>query len=164
MTIPRSVLNDILDATVTGVDGLDLVLSSEPSSPIPVVKRKLPKKEEVVDPPVQITVCKSETPEQVKWYAFPSTNKPKGTVRVKYSLEVTIISPNNDDQYTNLPDYAYWREKIRVLFSTKAAFSGVSEVIDCDAKLGVYLDRDQINENYDYQTVGLIVTTIESGG
>lgn len=155
-----SVLNDVLDKVVEQVDLLGLALDG---TPLPVVKRKLPKKEELVDPPYQITVSKSEEPEGWRWYAFPSTSNPKGAIRKEYLVEITTITPNDNDQLTDLDTYTEWREQVIKLFSHPKTFAGIAQVFDCNAAPGVFLKREEVSNNYDYQQVGVRVITLEQG-
>lgn len=145
-----SVLNGILDGVVTMVAGLEL--------PPPVVKRKAPKREAGVDAVEQITVSKSEEPEQYKAFAFG------GRMKVRYPIEIALRAPNPDDYLTNLDTYTQWREQIRNLFKPPFAspvIPGVSQVWDLDVEPGVFLDQDEIENLYDYMTIKVWVTTME---
>lgn len=123
---------------------------------IPVVLRKLPKKSEVIDPDIQITVCKAETPETVQFYAF-------GVVKVRYPIEITIISPNNRNQYTNIDYYANWRQVIRLALQMPPVLNLTqgTTAFDVDNEPKDFLDRREIADIYDYQQAVVWISTIE---
>lgn len=147
-----SVLNSILDATVKKVKQLGL---SYKGGIVPVVKRKLPKKEETVDPARQITICGAQKVDKLSWLAF-------GVKRMEYVVQIVIICPNNDDQASDIEIYSFWRQTIRDDFA-EPPLAGVSEVWDMDVLEGEFLNRDEISANYDYQEIPVKVTTAEPG-
>lgn len=157
-----SKLNSLLDAVVKTIQALNCQLNGES---VPVVKRKLPKKEQSVDPAVQITVCASEDVDEQKYHDFT------GAMRVTYVFEITIISPNNDDQLTNLDIYTEWRESIRMRFKKPpfVVYYGTDEngallpvtVFQMRVLPGKFLDRKLISDNYDYQMLRLEIVVIE---
>ncbi len=147
-----SALNTILDAVVNQVGSLGISFNGA----IQVVKRKLPKKGETVDPVPQITVSNREQGEDFKWYTFSN-----GLLMVYY-IEVTIIAANNRDQLTNIPNYAQWREQIRTLFA-RPLLNGAPTVWDMRVIPKVFLDRRMISDNYDYQQLVVQVKSAERG-
>lgn len=157
-----SKLNALMDAIVATIQELNCQLNGES---VPVVKRKLPKKEQQVDPAVQITVCAAEDVEDQQYHDFT------GAMRVTYAFEITIISPNNDDQLTNLDLYTEWRESIRMRFKKPpfVVYYGTDEsgvalpvtVFQMRVLPGKFLDRNLISENYDYQMLRLEIVVIE---
>jgi hypothetical protein len=126
------------------------------SGVIPCVLRKLPKKGEQIDPDILLTICKAETPEDVKFYAF-------GVVKVRYPIEITIISPNNMDNYTNINYYANWRQTIRLALQKPPVLNLTENTyaFDVDNTPQNFLDRREISDIYDYQQIVVWVSTIE---
>lgn len=147
-----SVANDILDAVVAKVEGLNLQLDGT----VPVVKRKLPKKGQTVDQPVQITVCLDEKPFTIERLSFEDKN-------VEILVLVVIISPNRGDQATNLPLYTEWQQQIADLFEMPL-LDGVAEVWDTDVEQEVFLDRQALATSLDYQAIGLRFQTAQAIG
>lgn len=126
------------------------------SGVIPVVLRKLPKKGEQIDPDIQITVCKAETPEIVVFYAF-------GVVKVRYPIEITIISPNNRNQFTGIDYYANWRQVIRYALQKPPVLNLTQNTtaFDVDNIPQNFFDRREISDLYDYQQIIVWISTIE---
>lgn len=145
-----SVESSILDGVVSMMQALEL--------PPPVVKRKAPKREALVDAATQITVSTGGDPEQLSQLALG------GVLKVRYPVDVSIIAPNPDDYLTNLDTYTDWRESIRNKFRppwTDPIVPGVAQVFDIDIDPGVFLDRDKIKDFYDYFTVRAWIITAE---
>lgn len=144
--------NDILNAVVTGVTGLGLQLNS---TTVPVRKRKVPKREETVDPGTQIVICLAEKSPPPRYFSF-------GKVKATYFVQVVILVPNNADNLTNLDVYQDWKQQIRVLFQ-KPPLAGVSSVYNMDPIESSFIKRSLANENYDYVEANLQVENIEPG-
>jgi hypothetical protein len=157
----NAVLAQVLDRVVSELQALALVHDGDV---LPVVKRKLPAVEEGIDPAKQITVYRMDHGGGWKWLAFPSSGRPKGTVRVKYPVGVTLITPGKHDRLSGLDDNALVREQIARHFARSSPFTGIAEVQDVEVEDDVFLDRGAMNKNWDYQTVGLMVATVEPGG
>ncbi|MBP3956325.1 hypothetical protein J8F10_13625 [Gemmata sp. G18] len=149
---PPSNLDTILDAVVTAVRELNFKLTGPGS--VPVVKRKLPKREEAVDPSEQVTVSGAAELDSVTPIAFGDV------FRVRYRVEVTLVTSNKNDQVKNLPEYLAFRQQVRQLFR-KPPLVGAAAVVDLDVVGGEFLDRGMISQGYDYQQVVIRVTTIE---
>ncbi len=152
-----SVLDGIFQTVLSSVSGLSLTLNG---NAIPASISKLPKKEAVVDPAVQIAICLSPRGESTKPMAFGTGNRPQ--MQVVYPVLVTLIAPNNNDQVKNLQAYTTLRQSIRLLYRDKTPFVGlVTEAWDCDVKEAAFLDTKELAEGYDYMVVGVDVKTVE---
>lgn len=140
-----------LTAISNSIQGLDLALSGQA---VAVNIRKLPKREEGLDPATQVLVVPSETPERVEQFAYPNQ------VNVTYSCQVMVVSPNDGDQITNLPTYLDWRQDIRQLFQgpplTTVSGCWMTKIVP-----GKPLDREKINLNYDYLDLAVEVSCVE---
>ncbi len=146
-----SVLNDILDAVVTDHKAHPLKVGGQC---LKVVKRKLPKKEERVDEHYQVTISGAEEADQVTRIAFGSR------FRVTYTVEMTLITPNDRDQITNLADIANWREQVRARYMKPNPIA-VSAVKRVEIAGGVFLDRGDLSEGFDYDQIILTIWTFE---
>ena len=154
---PTSNQDSILNAFVSQIGTLSISLLGVM---VPVAKRKLPKKDEQLNPPVQIVVCSDVLADQLGWMCF-------GTLKMRYRVQVVIISPNNNDNLTNLPVYTQWRQQIRNLFDGYikggVLLPGISPpVYDMDYRGGSFLPRDRLAQTYDYQDLNYDVMTTES--
>ncbi len=150
-----SVLDTILDAVVTDHTTAALSVASNTLS---AVKRKLPKKEEKVDLAYRVTVSGAEDVDSVERIAFGSV------FRVTYKIEMTLITPNDRDALTNLPEHAAWREATRARYmkaTTTGPLSGVSQAKRIEIVKGPFLDRRKMAQGYDYNQICLAVTTYE---
>lgn len=156
-----AMLTQVLNAIVQDIEGLALELvynvNNVPTAqPATVVKRKGVKREPGVDQPFQITVCKSDEPEDQDYLAF-------GQSTTRWKIDITIVAPNQKDWLTNLDQYAAMREQIRTLYlppklnnSVLANASGIWEVrVDPRG----FLDREQMANLFDESTVFLNVRT-----
>lgn len=148
-------LNQILIGSQIAVTGLNLAWPATGAA-VPVVIRKLPQKAEVLDPPVQITICRPDKPEGFKRLSFGKNRQ------MLYTVVIAIVSPNNADQISNLATYTDWRQTIVELYTPK--FSSQADVValaGCDSVRGIkivpgiFLDRKAISDNYDYQVVAV---------
>ncbi|AMV26118.1 hypothetical protein VT84_17095 [Gemmata sp. SH-PL17] len=147
-----SVLDRILSAVVSKVQ-----LDGTTVGPalMPVVKRKLPKKEERVDADYQVTVSGSENVDATRRIAFGHV------FRVEYSVEITLITPNGD-QLTHLADHTVWREATRAVFMAPKPLAGVPEVKRLEIVEAPFLDRSLLSQGYDYDQIQLTVWTFEN--
>jgi hypothetical protein len=126
-----------------------------PSAPITVVKRKLPKKDETLQPPTQIIVCLGPKADDLGWWSF-------GVKKMRYYVEITFVSPNNNDNASNLDLYTQWRQQIRNHFA-KPPLVGCASVVDLDVLGGNFLPRTgKLSTLYDYQQIIVRVTTAEA--
>jgi hypothetical protein len=153
-------LNDCLDQVVKVVQALNLNLNGVIP---PVVKRKLPKKDQTLDPPIQITVNAKEYPEKIKNITFANY------LIATYKAQVTICSPNDGDELSNIPIYAQWRQQIRQKLQAPP-ISGVSPSVpplpvgvfmNVDSVPDVFEDRKAISDLYDYQAIGFDIQVVE---
>ncbi|MBP3956466.1 hypothetical protein J8F10_14390 [Gemmata sp. G18] len=146
-----SVLNDILDAVVADHKAAKLKIGTEC---LRVVKRKLPKKEEGVDDHFQVTISAAEQADQIVRIAFGNVFK------VGYRVEMTLITPNDRDQLTNIDTIAAWREATRARYMkpNPIAVSAVKQVEIIDS---LFLDRSTLADGYDFDQIALQIYTFE---
>ena len=143
-----SQLNSILDAVVTRVASLGLI---KDSVVIPVVKRKLPRRQETMDSPTTITVSPPDAPDSVIYAAF-------GAQWWSYTVNITVVSPNDQDLASNIDTYTGWRDQIKALFMPPFAsppLVGVPLVWDMRVKPQVLFHRSMLAMNYDYQQIAV---------
>lgn len=147
-----SMLNDILDRVVTIQNGLGLTLDGHV---LTAVKRALPKREEQVDLSFQVTVSGQEQVDECTRIGFG------GKWRVVYSVDVTLITPNDRDMLKHLPEHTDWREATRATYmaTNPLALPGVKGV---EVVRSPMLMRSKLAKGYNYNQVSLIVTTYES--
>lgn len=149
-----STLNDILEAVKTDHVTAALTIGA---NALTIVKRKLPKQEETVDAAYQVTVSGAELVDRVTRVGFG------GVFRVEYLVEMTLVIPNDRDQATNIDTVAAWRESTRARYQALAhPLTGVTGVKAVDlTDNGVWLDRTDLAEGYDYDQLVIRVTTYE---
>lgn len=152
-----SVLFDILEAVQANVEALELTLSSAPTTPITVDIGKLPKREEVIDGLPKISITGAVDLDSRRPFSFGDK------WFIEYIVEITLMAPNNRDNATNLEDYTDWRYEVQNRFRKPPLSGGPAVVYDLDVLDGDFLDREILNQGYDYQQVVVKVTTIESG-
>lgn len=154
-----SVLDAIFQTVLSSVNGLSLTLNG---SAIPASVSKLPKREEAVDPAVQIAICLSTRGESTEPMAMGVGTANRPQMKVTYPVLITLIAPNNNDQVLNLQAYTTLRQSIRLLYRDRTPFVGlVSQVWDCDVKEAAFLDTKELADGYDYMVTALDVATIE---
>lgn len=116
--------NDLLDGVVRRIQGINPALAARP---VPVVKRKAPKREETLDPPTQYTVSIDEDGLEFEYIAM-------GQGSLTYPVEITLISSNEGDFLQNLPEYIRLHEAVLDLFTPKnlplGLIPGVANVWD----------------------------------
>lgn len=147
-----SKLVEILDYVVSAQDTLHLTIDgTEPQA----VKRKLPKREEKVDPSLQVCVTATELVDDVRRIGFGSK------WQCLYVVLITLITPNDRDQLLGLDDHAAWREGTRAFWQRPGSLAPVGckrvEIVKAP-----FLDRAQLANGYDYNQVALQVTTYEA--
>lgn len=146
-------LDAILDAVVVGVESLGLTYGEGTEEDlVPVVKRKIAKREKGIDPAVQITVSGSVRSPAMVPRAF-------GRRLEVFIVDITVVSSNNNDQLSNLDLYAAWRTAIERKFFAPPLY-GVSEVFDLNILQGSFLDVENIQANYDVQLVRVEVSAV----
>jgi hypothetical protein len=124
---------------------------------IPVKKRKLPRKGEVLDPPVQITVSCSDTPDRVRYASFARHWK-------YYLVYVTVIGPNQQDNVKYLREYAEMRDRLMAPFFKQPGTDltypmlGVPGVFDMRVEPLTFMHRGMLANGYDYQQFGVDFT------
>lgn len=148
-----SVLNDVLDEVVRLQRRFAPALGDKQ---LAVVKRALPKREETVDPEYQVTVNAAEQPEDCARLGFGDK------WRVVYSVEITLISPNERDMLTGLVEHTEWREVSRTVYMGQRPLAAVSAVKGVEVVKSPMLPRSKLAQGYNYNQVSLIVTTYES--
>jgi hypothetical protein len=144
----------IQDAMVTAVEGLNLTLNTVP---VPVAKRKVPRRGETVDPVPQIVVVQLGKPPPPVLASF------EGDLTYRYTEAVIIIAANNEDNLTNLATYQQWYESIRRLFQQPLAVAGIAgKVTWTMTNPERLIDPREVAEGYDYLSLGVTVTVWES--
>lgn len=123
--------------------------------PLPNAIRKLPKVDEGIDTTPLLCIVPRAEPPVRKPIAF-------GPIyRVTYPCEVVAIAGGNRDFSTNLSTYMGWQSAIAVAFNSPANLKSiVPAVFDVNVRLGLIIDREQVNNNYDYG--GLTIEAITS--
>src|SRR5262245_22803704 len=157
----NATIDNVLNSVRTRVEGLGLALNTVA---IPVVKRKLPLKEEAIDPATQITISLAEL--------LPAPLRLSiGTLVYRLPVEVTLITPSKSDFVQSLPALSDWYGTVRDAFAqaghTRASLpvtlpAGTDVIWKVQPAEGVFLDRPKLNLAYDYQTqiVNVWVLTI----
>jgi len=146
----NTVIDDVLNSVVSGVASLGLQAGGVT---IPVVKRKLPLKEETIDPATQFVVSMAEAlPRPERFCA--------AMLRYELRVEITLITPNRSDYVGSIPQLSDWYGQVRDKFSatstTKGTFpvtipAGPAAVWMVKPGDGAFLDRPRLNFAYDYQ-------------
>ncbi len=156
-----AVLDNILTGVVNQVTSLHLRYGTRA---LAVETRKLPTAEEEIDVPLPvICVNMSDRQETAKCYCFdPAAGR--ALLKKVYYVDVTTISAGNHDfTGTGINIYAAWRENILNAFRPPwgTPIIGVPQVFDLDVIPDVFLDRQKLNQNYDYQCIRLGVVSGE---
>ena len=134
----------VLTAVKAVIDGLSLTLNA---AAVPSAVRKLPRAEETIDALPLICVVPPQEPDSYEWNSFEGRN-------CQYPVEVVIVAAGNRDFTTNLDVYLSWRQAIRDAFKGPL-LSGAPTVWRTDVDPELVIDREQVNNDYDYS--GLIV-------
>ena len=144
-------IDQVLDSVVSTVTALGLLVNGQP---IPVIKRKLPTKEETLDPPTQLVVCMAEgVPAPVRFC--------QGVLSFRLPVEVVLVSPSPGDRLRSIPLLSDVYGQVRGAFArtsktkgdhpvTLPAGSGAS-VHRVEPAEGTFLDRPKLNAAFDYQ-------------
>jgi len=143
--------NAVLDAIVTRAQGLGLLADG---APVPIVKRKQPKRRQD-DPPLLIVVCPSQRPDEIRrWTNIHD--------RFLYFSTVAVIGRNRDDQLTSLPEHTALRDALKDAFKVKPAdLMGLDNLRDVRATGGRLFDRALAKAGYDFQSVEVTVDIVE---
>lgn len=151
----NSLYSTILNFIVSQVSGLGLIYQG---NVVPVVVRKLPKAEEVLETPLVapvITVAPEERPEFIEPWST------ENEVLVKYGVDVVLIAAGNSN-FTdiNMDTWFRWREEQRRLFQfgMQPTFSFVPF---CEVTPDAPLDREKLNKNYEYSGLAFRFWVIE---
>ena len=126
------------------------------SGVVPVVTRKLPKAEEVLDAPLPIlAIAPGPKPERVGY--------PCGTyVEVDYPVQIVLISAGNANYTSNLDIPPSWRQAIRRVFQAPRVLVGVIPgQFDTTLNLDALLDRSELNSLYDYTAMEVRFSVLE---
>lgn len=142
-----SVLNDTLDKIVQDHTTAALKIGG---NDLTVVKKKLPSRQETVDAAYQVNIYAEEKAEEVRRIA-------QGKYLVKYFIGMTLITPNDRDTTVNLTDHIAWRESTRARYET-----GIAGLDRIDIRDALFMDRSQLADGYDYQTISITVWSYES--
>ena len=149
-------LNEILNATVSDLNGLGLTLNG---NTITAVRRKGTKRQPGVDASTQITVCKNpKKPLQLKYMAF-------GNTTAIYPIDIAIVSPNTRDWVTNLDTYIDWWDTIIAKFVPPSLTStqlwqtkvNSNKVFDVRVASGDFLEPAQMANQFDVVNIELAV-------
>ena len=156
--LTKSILDKILYAVESRVSALGL---TDPwvedgvcnNKPIPVVRRMLPRRTEVLDPPTQITVSPPDAPDKTIYYGF-------GSVVYVYTIIITVVSPNNQDITTPITPYTQMRERIKDAFSSFQSYPvlNVPGCFDMRVEMYTLFNRGMLAQNYNYQSIALQIT------
>lgn len=145
-------LDAVENAVVTDVSGLNLKLGA---TTLTVVKRKGVKFHPPTDSAYQITIAAAEQPDVDEYLAF-------GQNDFRYRIEVTFVTPNQEEWLANLDTYIGWRESVRALYKpptlTTTNLWRTQGVWDVRVKPNKFLERAAMPQQYDVQAL-----TIEVG-
>ena len=150
-----SVLSDLLDYVKSRIDVLGLV--DPVYGVVQVVRRKLPRKAESLDPPVQITVSLPDAPDEILYAHFTGN-------WWKYTIQITVIRPTDQNVDTNIELYTEWRELIRNLFTSFVSIPAIPNVFDARVRPLTLFNRAMLASNYDYQSLSVEFTSDEPFG
>lgn len=157
--MPSSVYWSILQAVQQVVGNLGL--STESNVLVPVNIRKLPKAEEKLDVPLPvIAVVPADKPPRREPLAFGVGSGGAIYQRI-WPVEVVAISAGNRDfSQSGLSTYDTWHEAICSAFDTPT-LENVPQVFDVNVEPDALLDREHLNEAYDYMGLLLEFTVAE---
>lgn len=145
-----SALNTILDYIVATETSAALQVGGKV---LAVVKSKLPKKEDTVGSDYSVYVSGAEQLDSLQRIAFGSK------WQVTYTVELTLVTPNDRDQLINLADHINWREAVRARYMAPGPIPNTAKV---EIARAPFLDRSKLADGYDYTQVVLDITTYES--
>lgn len=134
-------LDDVLDALVSHLQGLDLQLAG---LTVPVAKAKQPFAEEGQTPLTQFTVCAAQRPKDPvrRWTSIHDLHT--------YRLQVVFWTPGNRQRLTNLPELAALEDAVQQGFNKKPPdLFGFDHLRDVRASTGVFLDRAAFLDQWD---------------
>ncbi len=135
-----SLLNDILTAVKTSVDAVGVTVNG---SAVTSAIRKLPKREDSIDPAAQICISAAEKQPDVVPYCFGNR------FLNKIIIEITLINPNNDDQASYISDYSNFKQSVTNKLMVPTGVT-VSNLRDTRIRENPFLDREMIRNGYDY--------------
>lgn len=150
--MPSPVIDQVLDSVVATVTALGLTAGAPPAA-IPVAKRKLPTREEAVDPSTLICVSLAqELPRPARFSV--------GTLLYLLPVEVTLVTPSPGDTAASLPVLSDFYGTIRDAFAATSKVkgslpvsipAGPAKVWKVRPGAGVFVDRPKLNQMMDYQ-------------
>jgi hypothetical protein len=147
-----SELEDILAAVKGAVEGLSLTLAG---ASIPVLLGKSPRFRTGLEPPVALTVSKSETAEKVaRWTTSHN--------RTDYFVAVTLVSPWRGPD-SDLSDHGEVRQAILDAFASKQrANLALDGLRDVKARPTNFLPPQGQEQEWDYQGVEVEVQIVRA--
>jgi hypothetical protein len=147
-----SVQNNILNAMATMITALSLV--DQNGDDVTVSVQKLPKAEETIDTLPVLCVVPSEKPEQIEQWSF------EGDAKVGYTVQVVAIQAGQSQMILGLDTILSWREIVRQLFGARQ-IPTVSSVYDVWIEMETIIDREKLNQDYDYTGMAFVVWSNE---
>lgn len=129
-----------------------------------VQPRKLPAVEEEIDTLPMLAIAPADEAELVERADF------EGGLFKTYALELVAITKgkklltleNLDDPNQSFFERAYWRETVVNLFRNPTVLkAAIPQVLGCSAVPGKPIDRQKLNQAYEYSSVVLRVRTKE---
>ena len=149
----NTVIADVLEAVRAEVATLGLTLAG---ALLPVVTRKLPVKEEGIDPPSQIVVSLADALPQPTRFA-------QGVLLYTLPVEVTLVSPS-DGNLADVGDLSNLFGLVRDHFAQQGlvlTLSGsTSNFYDLRPAEGAFLDRARLSARYQYQSQRVTVRVL----
>jgi hypothetical protein len=145
-------IDEVLEAVKTAVAGLALTFNT---AVVPVAKRKLPAKEEAIDPATQIIISLAEALPLPRRFA-------QAVLLFTLPVEITLITPNRGDLVATVPDLGSFYGQIRAHFAktytVKGSFpitlpanpSRTASLFAVKPAAGTFLDRPKLAAQYDY--------------
>lgn len=145
--MPQSLYDTILVAVQLQIENLGLLWNG---NPVPVIIRKLPVAEEVLQVLPIIAVTPTQDPAEWIRASFQCQEI------VKHKVTVSIIASGNRDFVSNIDTYNFWYESIRTSFK-KPPLTGVSRVLvwRTQVKPNKMFDRSLLNRSYDFLSLDL---------
>lgn len=152
---PSSAYYSILQAAKQIVDGL--LLADWNAALVPSQIRKLPAVEEGLDALPLVLIVPHDKPEGFVRLSYR-------LIGVTYRVEVVSVAANNHDLASHLDYLLSWRERIRTPFERPdLMMQNVNTVYLGWVEGEAPIDREKVNNNYDYSGLSLLVTNAEAG-
>jgi len=147
--------NAILGAVQTIISAL--TLKDWNGNNLPIAVRKLPRSGETIDTPLPILcIVPKEKPPNRKPYTFGPFFK------MTYPVEVVFVAAGNSDFTTNLNFYLGWLAEITSTFDLPAGIQATVPLVwDLNVVPDLVIDREEVNDDYDYGGLTIEVVTSE---